>query len=88
MSVEKLVNTSTVDLEEHNIILAVPIDAIALDIVVKILDDNGIVRRFQKTLKISDIMNARSDFVENVEFSDNYDSEYRETADCEYYKMG
>ena len=65
-----------VELEEYNLIIKVPRESIKLEIKAVFLDDNDEMTTVCKTLKLCDIQEARKDFLENVEYGDDYDASY------------
>lgn len=66
----------TVELDEYNLIIKIPRESIKLDIKAVFLDDNDELTTVCKTLKLSDIQEARKDFLDNVEDGDDYDARY------------
>lgn len=65
-----------VELDEYNLIIKIPRESIKLEIKAVFLDDNDELTTVSKTLKLSDIQEARKDFLENVEDGDDYDARY------------
>ena len=75
-SLNKALRGEEVDLEEMNVILRVPRDAVSLELIVGIFDENGKLRRVSSKLSISEISDARQAFLENVEDGDEYDARF------------
>lgn len=63
------------ELEEMNVILKIPKEAIGVDLNVKFVRDDQIVTAM-RTLGIGEIFEARRDFLDNVEDGDDYDARY------------
>ena len=65
-----------IELEQMNVILKIPTDAVSLTITAKMLDEDGKLMSVSRTLAVSDIQGARKDFLDNVEDGDEYDAHY------------
>ena len=65
-----------VELEEINIILRIPKEAVALEVIASLLDGDGKVMKVSTRLSVSDIREKRQDFLDNVEDGDDYDDRY------------
>ena len=65
-----------IELEQMNVILKIPTDAVSLTITAKMLDEDGKLMSVSRTLAVSDIQEARKDFLDNVEDGDEYDAHY------------
>lgn len=63
------------ELDEMNVILKVPKEAVEIEMTVKFVRDDQIVRA-SRTLDMGDIFEARRDFLDNVEDGDDYDARY------------
>lgn len=80
-------NGDPVDLEVMNVILKIPKEAVSLEITARIFDEDGTLREVETKLKVSEIMEARQDFLDNVVGGDEYDARYFATeAGREYLK--
>ena len=75
MGKKKKEEPKTIELEEMNIFLKIPKDAVALEVTASLLVD-GKVQRVSKKLSVSDIRERRQDFLDNVEDGDDYDARY------------
>ena len=64
------------DTELINIILKIPKDSVRLNVTATILDDDLTPHKAEMILSVSDIMDARKDFLDNVEDGDEYDALY------------
>lgn len=65
-----------IELEQQNVIIKIPVDAVKLRITAKILGDNDTLQTVSTDLGLKDIQEARSAFLDNVEFGDDYDAVY------------
>ena len=65
-----------VELEEMNIFLRIPKDAVALEVTASLLDGDGKLMKASNKLSVSDIGKRRQDFLDNVEFGDDYDARF------------
>ena len=63
-------------LDEVNIILRIPEEAVALEVTASLLDGDGKIMRVKNSLSVSDIMNRRQAFLENVEDGDDYEGRF------------
>lgn len=63
---------STITLDEMNVIVKIPERAVALTITAVILE-NGEQVNVSKKMDVVEIRQARDDFLNNVEFGDDYD---------------
>ena len=75
----------TVELEEMNIFLRIPKEAVALEVTASLLDGNGKVQKVKTSLSVSDIRDRRQDFLDNVEDGDDYDARYVLTEEGKAY---
>lgn len=66
----------TIELEEMNIFLRIPKEAVALEVTASLLDGDGKVMKVSTKLSVSDIRERRQDFLDNVEDGDDYDARY------------
>lgn len=67
---------NVIELEEQNIIMKIPADAIHLEIVAKVVDADGNVQQVSASHTFTDIRQMRQDFLDNVEGGDDYDVVY------------
>ncbi len=65
-----------VELQEMNIILKIPENAVFLEVKASLMDENGQLMNVMKKLPVQDIFKARQDFLQNVEDGDEYDARY------------
>ena len=65
-----------VELQEMNIILKIPENAIFLEVKASLMNENGQLMNVMKKLPVQDIFKARQDFLQNVEDGDEYDARY------------
>ena len=65
-----------VELQEMNIILRIPENAVFLEVKASLMDENGELMNVMKKLPVQDIFKARQDFLQNVEDGDEYDARY------------
>ena len=67
---------TVLELEEMNIFLRIPKDAVALEVTASLLAEDGKVMMVSKKLAVSDIRDQRQAFIDNVEDGDDYDARY------------
>lgn len=77
-----------IELEEMNIFLRIPKEAVALEVIASLLDGDGKVVRVSNKLSVSDIMGKRQDFLDYVEDGDDYDARYVLTDKGREYLKG
>ena len=77
--------TVEVELEEMPIILYIPKDSVAIELISTMFDENGELMRVSRKISISEIYKYRQDFLDNVEFGDEYDAEYTFTEEGRAY---
>ena len=65
-----------VELQEMNIILKIPENAVFLEVKASLMNENGQLMNVMKKLPVQDIFKARQDFLQNVEDGDEYDARY------------
>ena len=65
-----------IELEEMNIFLRIPKEAVALEVTASLQDADGKVMKVGTKLSASDIHDRRRDFLDNVEEGDEYDALY------------
>lgn len=65
-----------VELEEMNIIIKVPKDALKVTVKVQVPGYDGEVMKVKKKLLKTDLDKARKDFLDNVEGGDDYDAKF------------
>lgn len=66
-----------VALEEMNIILRIPIEAVSVTVTAKVIEkDSGDLLEVQRKLTTQDIFKARRDFLDYVEDGDDYDAKF------------
>ena len=73
------------ELEEMNIILKIPKEAVALEVTASLLSEDGKVMKVKTSLSVSDIRDRRQDFLDNVECGDDYDARYAITDEGREY---
>ena len=73
---ESKTDGKTIELEEMNIFLRIPKEAVALEVTASLLDEDGKVMKVSTKLSVSDIREKRQDFLDNVEDGDDYDARY------------
>ena len=73
-----------IELEEMNIFLRIPKEAVALEVTASLLMD-GKVQKVKNSLSVSDIQDRRQDFLDNVEDGDDYDARYVLTEEGKAY---
>ena len=73
-----------IELEEMNIFLRIPKEAVALEVTASLLMD-GKVQKVSTNLSVSDIRDRRQDFLDNVEEGDDYDARYVLTEEGKAY---
>ena len=76
MGKKKNESGKTIELEEMNIFLRIPKEAVALEVTASLLDANGKVMRVKTSLSVSDIRDRRQDFLDNVDLGDDYDAHF------------
>lgn len=64
-----------IELDQINIILPIPKESVSMELTVKIMHGNTI-QAVGKQFTIGDIHDMRQDFLDNVEFGDDYNAEY------------
>ena len=60
----------------YNIIMKVPRETIRLELTAHVYSPEGVVEKYNTTLNMDEIRDARTDFLDNVEFGDDYDAVY------------
>ena len=73
---KKSATGKTIELEEMNIFLRIPKEAVALEVTASLLDPDGKLMKVKTSLSVSDIRDRRQDFLDNVEDGDDYDARY------------
>lgn len=63
------------DIELYNIIMQIPRNACELTITAKIIEGDKVVE-VQGVYNVSEIFQARQDFLDNVDFGDDYNATY------------
>lgn len=76
--------TETIELDLINIILPIPKQTVSMELTVKIMDGDKI-QTVCKPFTISDIHDMRQNFLDNVEFGDDYDAVYTITEEGKRY---
>ena len=71
----KTVRMTEEDLEVFNVILKIPKEAIGLTVTAKLLENDKVVEAVRE-LSVSEIHDARQDFLDNVADGDDYDVFY------------
>lgn len=74
-----------IDLEEMNIILRVPKDAVTLTVNAAIMNSDDKPVKVKKRLTTQDVYKARQDFLDNVEDGDDYDARFVITEEGRRY---
>ena len=82
---KKKAEPKTMELEEMNIFLRIPKDAVALEVTASLLAEDGKLMKVSKKLAVSDIRDQRQDFLDNVEDGDDYDARYVLTEEGREY---
>ena len=83
MGKKKKVGTE-VTLDEMNVILKIPKEAVAMEVTASLIID-GELQKVSKKLTVADIRDARQAFLDNVEFGDEYDAKFVLTEDGKKY---
>lgn len=65
-----------IELEEMNIILKVPKSAAALTVEAVLLKTDGKTQKVEKKMDTQELYKARQDFLDNVDFGDDYDGKF------------
>ena len=65
-----------IELDEMNIFLRIPRNTIFLDVNAKIMNDSMTIQEVHRDMPISEIIEARNNFLEYVEGGDDYDARY------------
>lgn len=65
-----------IELEEMNIILKVPKSAAALNVSAVLLKTDGKTQKVEKRMNTQELYKARQDFLDNVDFGDDYDGKF------------
>ena len=78
-------NPNIVELDEMPIIVKIPKDAALVELNITMLDEHGDLMRVQRCLSTSEIRECRKDFLDNVEFGDDYDAMYTLTDEGRAY---
>lgn len=73
------------ELEQYNIIVKIPVDAIKISITAKMLNDKDEIVSVHTDMNMKDIYEARTAFLENVEDGDDFDAVYMLTEKGEAY---
>ena len=79
MEEKKREHSEEADVEMINIILKIPKDSVSLNVTATLLDEDLTPYKAIMSLSVSDIMDARKDFLDNVEDGDEYDMRIRIT---------
>ena len=77
--------TVEVELDEMPIILRVPKDSVAIELISTVFDENDELMRVSRKISVSEIYQYRQDFLDNVEFGDEYDAVYTLTEEGRAY---
>lgn len=72
--------TEAIELDLINIILPIPKQTVSMELTVKVMDGDTI-QTVRKPFTISDIHDMRQNFLDNVEFGDDYDAVYEITEE-------
>lgn len=76
--------TEPIELDLINIILPIPKQTVSMKLTVKVMDGDTI-QTVYKPFTISDIHDMRQNFLDNVEFGDDYDAVYTITEEGKRY---
>ena len=63
--------------KEMGILLKIPINTITMSMTVRFINSDGEVKQQTAEFDHSDIIDFRRDFLDNVEFGDDYDAIYK-----------
>ena len=74
-----------IDLDEMNVILRIPKDAVGLTIRAQLIGEDGELMKVERKLSVTDIHTARTDFLDNVELGDDYDARFVITEEGRKY---
>ena len=66
----------TMEVEEINVILRIPREAASVTIHAVMIDENDRSVKVSRKLSAEDIRTARQDFLDNVEYGDDYNARY------------
>ena len=72
-------------LDEMNIILKIPKEAVAIEVTASLLSDAGELQRVSKKLTVTDIQSQRQAFLDNVDLGDEYDARFVLTPEGREY---
>lgn len=67
------------DEKQMGIILKIPVNAITMSVTVKFINSDGEVKQQVADFDHGDIIDFRKDFLDNVEYGDEYDAIYSVT---------
>ena len=73
------------ELASMNIILKVPETSVSLKIIASVVNDDMSIDTVERTIPMSDLLQARKDFLENVQDGDDYDAVYTLTDAAKEY---
>lgn len=65
-----------VETETIGIIVRIPKNTARLQLAASFLDEDGTPQTLRRVMDVSDIRDARNDFIDNVEAGDDYDAVY------------
>ena len=82
---KKSTTGKTIELEEMNIFLRIPKEAVALEVTASLLDPDGKLMKVKTSLSVSDIRDRRQDFLDNVDLGDDYDAHFVLTEEGKAY---
>lgn len=77
-----------IELEEMNIFLRIPKEAVRLEITAQVINENGELMKVSTKLSVSDIRDRRQEFLDNVEDGDDYDARFVLTDEGREYLRG
>lgn len=78
----------TIELEEMNIIIKVPTEAVSLTVNAKVMSDDGEIYEVQSSYSPSQLRDARHCFLDEVELGDDFDTTHVFTEKgLEYARM-
>ena len=73
------------EVEEINVILRIPREAVSVTIHAVMIDENDRSVKVSRKLSAEDIRTARQDFLDNVEYGDDYNARYVLTGEGRAY---
>ena len=62
--------------KQMNIFLPIPTESVCIEVIAKLLDENGKLMKVSTTLSASEIREKCQAFLDNVDFGDDYDGKF------------